>query len=297
MQLYDERTGNEAENPVFPLPAHWQDHRTLQQFYSSADVVVKNWRLPIPPLLSWISLVTLSAPSWYSMMSKKRANWQGNSPIKASHDALTSLRNRNSFEKHLQQALGNTLWTAANMPYAYVDLDQFKVVNDTCGHVAGDELLRQLSQLIKQELRDSDIIARLVAMNSDPVAVLRYGSCQRCRRKTAQGNSFTPFSWQGHQFEIGASIGLVPVTSESGSLGEIMSLADMACYAAKDKGRNRIHVWQPDDNELRRRHGEMQWVPRIKRALDEDRFQLYYQTIASTDKNSPAHSHFEIWCA
>jgi diguanylate cyclase (GGDEF)-like protein len=162
----------------------------------------------------------------------------------------------------------------------YLDLDQFKVINDTCGHVAGDELLRQLSEVLRVKVRRRDTLARL---GGDEFGVLMEHCVLRQAQRVANTLRKTVeefrFSWENKTFSVGVSIGLVPVTSDSESVAGTLSAADTACYVAKDQGRNRIHVYHPEDMELARRHGEMQWVARINQALEEDRFCLSVQPI------------------
>ncbi|QKQ27535.1 EAL domain-containing protein [Candidatus Reidiella endopervernicosa] len=212
----------------------------------------------------------------------------------ASHDALTGLFNRNEFEDRLQSALERVHEGEGEHALCYIDLDQFKVVNDTCGHMAGDELLRQLSHLLDKQMRELDVLARL---GGDEIGVLLVNSdideaSEVSERLLRVINDFR-FVWEDRSFEVGASIGVVAVTAENINVSELMSAADVACYAAKDLGRNRVHLYKPDDHEMAQRHGEMQWVSRIKRAMEEDRFCLYYQPIVPVDPESDAQPHYE----
>lgn len=205
----------------------------------------------------------------------------------AFHDALTGLANRFEFEHQLQRALESTSHGHCHA-LLYVDMDQFKIINDTCGHVAGDELLRQVATLLKGPIRGGDTLARL---GGDEFGVL----LQDCMLPNAQhiGERMLElirdfrFSWQGKSFNIGASIGLVMLDRPGLTLADVLRQVDMACYAAKDKGRNRIQLYMPDSLELRRLHGEMEWVNRINRALEHDRFELYHQRIFSLNGTSP----------
>jgi diguanylate cyclase (GGDEF)-like protein/PAS domain S-box-containing protein len=219
----------------------------------------------------------------------RRLSWQ------ASHDALTGLFNRQEFEQRLAQMLQEAQRDNVHHALLYVDLDQFKLVNDTCGHLAGDELLRQLGYMLKLSLRDTDTLARL---GGDEFGVL-LSHCQMQKaneiaeslRKVVHEFRFV---WQEKHFEIGASIGIVPIDQRSESSTALMSAADLACYAAKDRGRNRIHLYVPDDAELSRRHGEMEWVSRIRSALIQNRFLLYRQAIYSIQAGIPVEAHTEI---
>lgn len=200
----------------------------------------------------------------------------------ASHDSLTGLLNRHEFEIRLQEALESARSHGTRHAVCYLDLDQFKIVNDTCGHVAGDELLKQLTHQLHAKVRLSDVLARLggdefgVILNDCDLDTA-YGLADGLRRTVRDFR----FVWQERSFDVGVSIGLVPITAESGSMTEVLSAADSACYVAKDYGRNRVHIYQPDDDALARRHGEMQWVQRINDGLAGNRFQLYGQRIAS----------------
>jgi diguanylate cyclase (GGDEF)-like protein/PAS domain S-box-containing protein len=210
----------------------------------------------------------------------RKLSWQ------ASHDALTGLYNRNEFEIRLAHAIQTAKQTALHHALLYLDLDQFKIVNDTCGHVAGDELLRHLTVLLLEVVRDNDTLARLggdefaVLLENCPLAqALRIADTFR---ETIQDFRF---AWQGKAFNIGVSIGVVPIDADTESPAQVLSAADAACYAAKEKGRNRVHVFQPDNMELARRLGEMQWVQRISHAFDENRFLLYTQAIVPVDEH------------
>ncbi len=213
----------------------------------------------------------------------------------ASHDTLTGLINRREFEARLERALQSARQGGHTHTLAYLDLDQFKVVNDTCGHVAGDELLRQLSGMLLAKLRDRDTLGRL---GGDEFGVLlencdleAAGVIAEMLRQTVKDFRF---AWQDRSFSVGVSIGLVELNRESGDLSTLLSAADTACYAAKDRGRNRVHVYQEQDGELMRRRSEMQWVTRISRAMEENRFRLYVQAIHPTQLTSSRAIHYEV---
>ena len=210
----------------------------------------------------------------------------------ATHDELTGLMNRTTFKARLEHGLSVISRHGHEYTLLYIDLDQFKVINDTCGHGAGDELLQRLSGVLKLAVRDTDSLSRL---GGDEFGIL----LEQCGEERALDvaksllqavNSFK-FDWEGNRFDIGCSIGLVPVV-ESSSLEELMSTADMACYMAKENGRNRIHVFEPDDSELANRHGEMQWISVIQKAMDEHRIKLFVQPIVSL--SSEETSHYEV---
>jgi diguanylate cyclase (GGDEF)-like protein/PAS domain S-box-containing protein len=203
----------------------------------------------------------------------------------ASHDSLTGLNNRHAFEIALENAYRTARQGDEQHVMCYLDLDQFKVVNDTCGHVAGDELLRQLASLLRKQVRRGDVLARL---GGDEFGVLLLGCGLERAVELMEGVrkliSEYRFVWEGKNFSIGVSIGIVPIDRRTENLSQILSRADAACYLAKDSGRNRIHVHQPDDRELARRHGEMQWVSRIHDAFEDNRFHLVGQPIVPVQK-------------
>jgi len=210
----------------------------------------------------------------------------------AYHDALTSLNNRNEFDIRLRQALQNAKHNNQQHSVLYLDLDQFKIINDTCGHIAGDELLKQLSAQLKQQVRDGDTLARL---GGDEFGVLLENcpldSAQAIAEKLLNAVKSFSFSWQNRNFAIGVSIGMVIVDAKSESVEEIMSAADMACYAAKDQGRNRIRLYLDGDQEFCQRRGEMAWVSRIKSALENNRFILYKQSIVPLNSSYQGQHH------
>jgi len=215
--------------------------------------------------------------------------------FQATHDTLTELVNRREFERRVGRILNGVRVNGSEHALCYLDLDQFKVVNDTCGHAAGDELLCQLSRELSRHLRRHDTLARF---GGDEFAVL----LEHCSLKDARRVADTllrtvrdfRFHWNDTRFAVGVSIGLVPIDATSGEVDEIMSCADAACYAAKDEGRNRIKIFRPGDRELAMRYGEVQWVARLQTALEEGRFRLYRQVIAPLNGCAAAGEHFEI---
>ncbi len=213
----------------------------------------------------------------------------------ASHDALTGLVNRREFEQRLRHLIDLARQEDTEHALCYLDLDQFKVINDTCGHVAGDELLRQLGMLLPEQVRKGDTLARL---GGDEFGVLM----ERCSimQATRVANALLDairnlqFHWEDKTFNVGVSIGVVPINETSESITAVLSTADSACYAAKDGGRNQIHVYREDDVKIAQRQGEMQWVARIQRALDDDRFELYAQPIATVEPSGSSPAHYEV---
>ncbi|MCO6412898.1 MAG: EAL domain-containing protein [Thiogranum sp.] len=214
----------------------------------------------------------------------------------ASHDPLTGLYNRSEFERRVHLVLESAAaGETSQSALCYMDLDQFKIVNDTCGHIAGDELLRQLGHLLQSRIRESDTVARL---GGDEFGVLLQGcSMQDAGRLAADLRKAIHdfnFWWEGTPFGVGASIGLVPLSSTTQSVTEALASADVACYAAKEHGRNQVHVYEPDDKELKRRRSEMQWVGQIRHALRENRFQLHLQPVAALAPSENHQQHGEI---
>jgi len=213
----------------------------------------------------------------------------------ASHDQLTSLVNRPEFENRLRLALHTATNQGRQHVVMYLDLDQFKIVNDTCGHAAGDQLLRQVGALLKQQVREGDSLARLggdefgVLLENCPMheAIRIADELQKCIadfRFVSEGRSFT----------IGASIGVVHIADGMLTLTDVLGAADAACYMAKEKGRNRVQFYRPHDSEVFLRRGEMEWVSRLQRALQEGRFVLHAQEIHSIGEQSPKDNHYEL---
>jgi len=211
----------------------------------------------------------------------------------ASHDLLTGLYNRRKFEKYLQESLINVHEEERNHSLFYLDLDNFKIINDSCGHVAGDELLQQLPALFNDVLRSGDIVARL---GGDEFGVL----LENCGTKQAvaiadkirQKIKDYRFIWDDKKFEIGVSIGIVAINVDNYDLSQILSSADIACYAAKDSGRNHVHVYEQSDGAESVHYGQVYWAARISKAFDDHRFQLYQQAIVNVIDQS--RDHFEI---
>jgi diguanylate cyclase (GGDEF)-like protein len=205
----------------------------------------------------------------------------------ASHDALTGLFNRHEFERRAKRLISTSQNDKKEHALCFMDLDQFRVVNDTCGHIAGDELLRQLGHVLQDAMRNSDILARL---GGDEFGILMENCTENQARRAVTELQNTlqdfQFSWHRNSFRIGVSIGLVAISETTSSLTELLKQADAACYMAKDLGRNRIHVYQPEDTQIAQRHGEMQWVTRINQALEEGRYTLYAQNIVPLNKST-----------
>jgi diguanylate cyclase (GGDEF)-like protein/PAS domain S-box-containing protein len=210
----------------------------------------------------------------------------------ATHDALTGLINRREFERRLQEALDSAHAEEGVHIVFYMDLDRFKAVNDSCGHLAGDNMLREVAALIKDQVRDSDFVGRL---GGDEFGTLLIGCPLDKARQIATDicNAVADyrFVWQDKIFNIGISIGLVEITHASAALQDIMSAADSACYVAKQRGRGQVHVYSARDEAIARERGDIQWLRQLQEALHESKFELAMQPILATgsgDGSGPA---------
>jgi diguanylate cyclase (GGDEF)-like protein/PAS domain S-box-containing protein len=201
----------------------------------------------------------------------------------ATHDALTGLINRREFERRLQEAIDSAHAEEGVHIVFYMDLDRFKAVNDSCGHIAGDNMLREVATLIKDQVRDSDFVGRL---GGDEFGTLLIGCPLDKARQIATDicNAVADyrFVWQDKIFNIGISIGLVEITHASAALQDIMSAADSACYVAKQRGRGQVHVYSARDEAIARERGDIQWLRQLQEALHESKFELAVQPIIAT---------------
>jgi diguanylate cyclase (GGDEF)-like protein/PAS domain S-box-containing protein len=208
----------------------------------------------------------------------------------ALHDPLTGLLNRRGFESRLAALLQTARNQSREHALCYVDLDHFKLINDTCGHVAGDDLLRHLPELLQPRVRRSDTIARIggdeFALLLEDCSLEQAGRIAGAVRDTVRDFRF---HWQYRSFTIGASIGVVGITAASQGPAAVLGAADAACYVAKDQGPNQVHVSHPHDLAIVRRRGEMRWVARLKTALEEDQFRMHYMSIAPLAGGEPLH--------
>ncbi|MBS0365643.1 MAG: EAL domain-containing protein [Proteobacteria bacterium] len=212
----------------------------------------------------------------------------------ASHDLLTGLVNRREFEMRLERALKSAKAREASYALCYLDIDQFKIVNDSCGHGAGDALLGQVGALLKAKIRWRDTLSRL---GGDEFGIL----LESCSLDEAMHTAETlresvrnfRFTWEDRVFRLGASIGVVPITADNEDVASIISAADSACAAAKEAGRNRVHSFAENDIELMRRRKEMQWAARINAALEEGRFELFRMAIQPLQRVETG-AHYEL---
>ncbi len=213
----------------------------------------------------------------------------------ATHDPLTRLLNRYAFEQSLMKALQDARSNLSQHALCYMDLDQFKLVNDTCGHVAGDAMLQMIAKMLQNSLRQNDTLARL---GGDEFGLL-LEECGLERAETlalkiCEAVKEFRFSWDDKTFTTGVSVGIAAITEETASIDMVMSAADAACYVAKDMGRNRVHIHMADDKETARRQGEMRWVTEIQSAIEDGRLYLSRQLIMPMSEHEQGLEHFEI---
>ena len=210
------------------------------------------------------------------------------------HDELTGLANRKALEQRLSQVIDSAQREKTEHTLVVIDLDQFVLINDSCGYDAGDELLRRVSKLLKAVVRTRDTVARI---GGDAFAVLIEDSpieqAQTAAEELRRTIESYEFVWQGRRFEVSASLGIVAINESCDTTGNVLSMADTACYAAKDSGRNRVHAYQPDNVPIVTRHGEMRWATRISDALAEDRFNLSFQRIQPLGSTADSE-HYEL---
>ncbi|MBE9108112.1 EAL domain-containing protein [Nodosilinea sp. LEGE 07298] len=219
----------------------------------------------------------------------RQVTWQ------AIHDPLTGLVNRREFERRLHQAIASVQTNEGIHVLCYLDLDQFKIVNDTCGHNAGDELLRQVTNLLQGHIRKTDTLARL---GGDEFGVLLHqcdlDQALRVANSLKDAVQDFRFAWAGNTFTVGVSIGVVPINRHSDTLENVLVAADTACYTAKNNGRNRVHAVHLDDQTLLQQQGEFRWAARLIQALADHRFCLFAQPIVPTQSGPVKEYHYEV---
>lgn len=214
----------------------------------------------------------------------------------AAHDALTGLINRREFERRLEEAMDTAHSEEAVHILFYMDLDRFKAVNDSCGHMAGDNMLREVATLIREQVRDSDFVARL---GGDEFGTLLIGcpieKSQQIAADICNAVADYRFVWQDKIFNIGISIGLVEISNASGSIQDVMTAADSACYVAKQRGRGQVHVYSVRDEAIARERGDIQWLRQLQDALHENRFVLATQQILATGSGTATGPAVEVF--
>ena len=212
-----------------------------------------------------------------------------------SHDSLTGLVNRREFEHRLEALLKQNSTHPVEHAVCHINIDRFKVINETCGPAAGDELLVELAGLLRKRVRHHDTLARI---GGDEFGIIMRDCTLLHAEHVANGLlellGDLRFDWHDKRYAIGASIGLVPLNDPDSSVSYVLSAADAACHAAKDKGGHRVLMFSNDDTLLAKRHGHMRWVSRINRALDEDRFRLSFQPIAPVQPDDKPPLHYEL---
>ncbi|HKB84395.1 MAG TPA: EAL domain-containing protein [Burkholderiales bacterium] len=294
LRMVDETSRKVAPNPIEMV---LREERTIEAASTlllvrndGAEVPIMQSAAPIRARSGEISGVVLVLHD----VSRER-QYVAKLSYQASHDSLTGLINRGEFERRLSLALKSAAQLGRHHAVMYLDLDQFKVVNDTCGHAAGDQLMRQVSAVLQRRLREGDTLSRL---GGDEFGVLLENCAPDNALRIAEGLRQTVmdchFAWETRSFNIGVSIGLVNVEDGMFTLTDVLSAADSACYMAKENGRNRVQVYHAEDSELSTRQGEMEWIGRLQKALEEDRFVLYSQDISGLDPSRRREAHCEI---
>ncbi|MFK7794890.1 MAG: EAL domain-containing protein [Gammaproteobacteria bacterium] len=214
---------------------------------------------------------------------------------RASHDSLTGLLNRQEFEYQLEKSIASAAMHDVQHVLCYIDVNQFKIINAQAGHTAGDYILKEVAHFLRSKIRSIDYIGRL---GGDEFSVLLVNYSIDNAKRTAQAliDEFQHhrFTWEGQTFELGLSFGIVPVTKESPEPAQMLTRAELTCYSAKERGRNQLHVYQVDDDELTRKHAEILRAAGITGALKEDRFMLYCQPIVSLSLGNRSIQHYEL---
>jgi diguanylate cyclase (GGDEF)-like protein/PAS domain S-box-containing protein len=293
MPLVEEADGAPVEHPILPC---LRENRTVELDADCALKLRSGALIPIAdsaaPIRDRHGAVRGAVMVFHDVSVAR--DLQCELSYQASHDPLTGLYNRREFDREVQRALEFTERDGQEHTLCYLDLDQFKVVNDTCGHAAGDQLLSKLSAYLQSKLRKADVLARL---GGDEFGLLLMHCPLHRALEVAENlretvNAFR-FQWQGKTFQIGVSIGVVELTAHIGAAAEALAAADMACYAAKDDGRNRIHLYRSDDEDLVRRREEMGMVSAVQRALADNSLELFAQVIAPVREHMQL-PHYEI---
>ena len=293
LTVVDEATRQPSESPVMRCLREGQVHGLAEHTVSvnrrGQEITIQDSAAPIRDRAGNL----IGAVMVFHDISKERRLHRA-LHYQASHDALTGLINRREFENRLTAAV-DSVRADADCRHAllYLDLDQFKLVNDTCGHPAGDQLLKQITGVLQSRLRGGDTLARL---GGDEFGIL-FQNCSldqalRVAETLRQAIRDYRFIWQDGALAVGVSIGIVEITGDTLNVATAMSAADVACYAAKDEGRNRVQLYKPDN--VPERHREMHWVSKLTRACDEGSFELFYQPIVPIGANRHEREHFEL---
>jgi diguanylate cyclase (GGDEF)-like protein/PAS domain S-box-containing protein len=295
LELRDESSGERIKNPLLDLLSN----RAASQECVKGNCALKNRsgglvsiELSVAPMTNQTGKMIGGVVVFQDVSDARRLNHELS--FQAQHDALTGLFNRRLFERRLIESIEDAKNNAQEHALCYLDFDQFKVVNDTCGHMAGDELLRQLAKELLNSIRDTDFLARL---GGDEFGILltqcSLEEAEKIANNIRKNIKNFRFTWGSRFFEVGVSIGVVAINQQSEKTYDILSAADLACYAAKDGGRNRIHIYRPTDEDLTKRQTEMHYVTRINHALENDLFAIYKQAIVALGKDSDT-AHWEV---
>ena len=289
LSLIDEVTREPIENPLLRALARREeaspvDHSVLIT-RAAQEIAIQESAAPICDRHGAV----IGAVTVFHDVTRERRLTRALS-YQASHDALTGLINRREFDTRLQRAVLSAQTRTAAHALLYVDLDQFKVVNDTCGHQAGDRLLRDVTGLLQARVRAADTLARL---GGDEFGMLlencTLDQATRIAESVRQSLHDYRFVWGTSTLSVGASVGVVEIKSDTENVASVMSAADIACYAAKEGGRNRIHVYEAGG--VSNRHREMHWVARVTRAAEENRLELFFQPIVAIGSEAAPNFH------
>ena len=292
--IVNEETRQPTENPVAACLQHGKvvglaDHTVLIA-RNGEEFGIEDSAAPIRHANGEVLGVVLV---FHDVTEQRRMTGEMN--YRATHDALTRLVNRAEFETRLRRVLHHAHEHGSEHALLYIDLDQFKLVNDACGHSVGDQLLQQVSKLLQEAVRSRDTLARL---GGDEFGVILEHcatvQAERVAQQICERMDDFRFQHDERRFRIGASIGLVALDNRWATPATVMQAADTACYAAKEAGRNRVHTWFDTDLAMRARQGEMQWATRIEQALDEDRFVLFAQRFEAVNPSAYAGLHAEV---
>lgn len=293
-RLISTHEGRVMENPVYQCLSEGSNNTTHQecdlQRHDSSKVGIKVSAAPISNENG--DIVATIAVLVDVTLNRAMADELS---FQASHDALTNLPNRRAFEHLLGASLEGAHQRKEEHVLMYMDLDQFKVVNDTCGHAAGDHLLKELSALLKTKIRSGDCLARL---GGDEFGViLMHCPIDRAELIAQEILSLVTdyrFSWEAETFSVGISIGIAIINADSTDTTQLLAHADSACYQAKDAGRHRMYIYQDDDEALNRRRGDMAFVSRLRKIIDEERMEIFCQQIHALAPDHPTGEHYEI---
>jgi diguanylate cyclase len=292
-QIVNQETRQPAENPV---TACLQQERKVglasQTVLISRDGAEFGIEDSAAPIRNARGEVLGAVLVFHDVTEQRRLS--GEMSYRATHDALTGLVNRAEFETRLRRVLTKAHEDRSHHALMYIDLDQFKLVNDACGHSVGDQLLQQVAKVLGDTVRARDTLARL---GGDEFAVIlehcTTEQAQRVAQQICDRMDDFRFVHDERRFRIGTSIGLVPVDARWANTAVVMQAADTSCYAAKEAGRNRVHAWFDTDAAMQARHGEMQWATRLEQAIDENRFVLFAQKIQDL-RSSATGMHAEV---